>query len=71
MAKIKELRDLDDRDLAIRLEDSKKELFNLRFQLATGRLDNVTRISTIRREIAQVHTLQTERGTDTSAAKEQ
>jgi large subunit ribosomal protein L29 len=70
MAKIQELRDLDDRDLETRLEDAKKELFNLRFQLATGRLDNVTRIQTVRREIAQVHTLQTER-TNRSATKEQ
>jgi len=70
MAKIQELRDLDDGDLENRLEDAKKELFNLRFQLATGRLDNVTRIRTIRREIAQVRTLQTER-TDRSATKEQ
>ena len=71
MTKIKELRELDDKDLALRLDDSTKELFNLRFQLATGRLDNVTRIRTIRREIAQVRTLQTERGIDATAVKEQ
>jgi large subunit ribosomal protein L29 len=71
MAKINELRELDDRDLALRLDDSKKELFNLRFQLATGRLDNVARIRMIRREIAQVRTLQVERGADSSAVKEQ
>jgi large subunit ribosomal protein L29 len=70
MAKIKELRELEDLDLSQRLEDSQKELFNLRFQLATGRLDNVARISTIRREIAQVRTLQTERAT-AGATKEQ
>jgi large subunit ribosomal protein L29 len=71
MAKIKELRELDDNELVQRLEESKRELFNLRFQLATGRLDNVTRISTVRREIAQVRTLQTERSTVGSAVKEQ
>jgi large subunit ribosomal protein L29 len=71
MAKIQELRELDDNDLDQRLEDSKKELFNLRFQLATGRLDNVTRISSVRREIAQVRTLQTERDAIRSATKEQ
>ena len=71
MAKIAELRALDDRDLELRLEESKKELFNLRFQLATGRLDNVTRIRTVRREIAQVRTLQTERTGAVDTAEEQ
>jgi large subunit ribosomal protein L29 len=71
MAKIKELRELDDNDLTQRLADSTKELFNLRFQLATGRLDNIARITAIRREIAQVHTLRTERGIDSDATKEQ
>jgi large subunit ribosomal protein L29 len=61
MAKIAELRALDDQDLETKLEEATKELFNLRFQLATGRLDNVARIATVRREIAQVRTLQTER----------
>jgi large subunit ribosomal protein L29 len=61
MAKIAELRELDDTDLEHRVADAQKELFNLRFQLATGRLDNVARITTVRREIAQVRTLQTER----------
>ena len=55
MTKISELRALEDADLEVRLEESKKELFNLRFQLATGRLDNVTRIQTVRREIAGTH----------------
>ena len=61
MTKTAELRDLSDDELVEHLEESKKELFNLRFQLATGRLDNVTRIQTVRREIARVHTLLGER----------
>ncbi len=71
MAKIKDLRAMEDADLDQHLADSKKELFNLRFQLATGRLDNVTRISTVRREIAQVLTLKGEREVNASATKEQ
>jgi large subunit ribosomal protein L29 len=70
MADIKELRELDDKDLALRLDESQKELFNLRFQLATGRLDNVTRIRTIRREIARVRTLQHERAIPTAVEEQ-
>ena len=69
MAKIAELRELGDQDLDQRLTDAQRELFNLRFQLATGRLDNVARISTVKREIARVRTLQTERAA--AATKEQ
>jgi len=61
MAKATELRELDDADLDQRLVDSRKELFNLRFQLATGRLDNVSRIGVLRKEIARLLTLRTER----------
>ena len=61
MAKATELRDLDEADLGQRLVDSRKELFNLRFQLATGRLDNVSRIGVLRKEIARLLTLRTER----------
>jgi large subunit ribosomal protein L29 len=61
MTRAKELRELENADLVQRLADSRKELFNLRFQLATGRLDNITRIQVVRREIARLLTLQTER----------
>lgn len=61
MTKPAELRELTADELEEHLEGSKKELFNLRFQLATGRLDNVARIETVRREIARVRTLQGER----------
>ena len=61
MTKAAELRELDDDELETQLDEARKELFNLRFQLATGRLDNVTRIRTVRREIARLLTLQRER----------
>jgi large subunit ribosomal protein L29 len=61
MNKADELRELSTEEMVQHLEDSKKELFNLRFQLATGRLDNVSRIPTVRREIARLLTLMGER----------
>jgi len=70
MTKAAELRDLTERELVARIEDSRKELFNLRFQLATGRLDNVTRIPTVRREIARLLTLRTERSAASPVVEE-
>ncbi len=51
-----ELRGLSDVDLAQKLKDFRTELFNLRFQLATGQLDNPQRITAVKRDIARVHT---------------
>ncbi|MGV9827113.1 MULTISPECIES: 50S ribosomal protein L29 [unclassified Gordonia (in: high G+C Gram-positive bacteria)] len=56
-----ELRDLTDADLVDRLKESKEELFNLRFQMATGQLDNNRRLRTVRREIARIYTVMRER----------
>jgi large subunit ribosomal protein L29 len=56
-----ELRDLPEEELQARLESSKEELFNLRFQLATGQLDNPMRIKQVRHEVARLMTLLTER----------
>ena len=61
MTKIAELRELADNDLQTKLDEARKELFNLRFQLATGRLDNIARIAAVRKEIARLLTLQGER----------
>ncbi|HEX2236154.1 MAG TPA: 50S ribosomal protein L29 [Actinomycetota bacterium] len=44
-----------------RLEETKEELFNLRFQNATGQLDNYRRLGILRKEIARIHTLMRER----------
>ncbi len=56
-----ELRDLDDDALVDRLKESKEELFNLRFQMATGQLTNNRRLRAVRREIARVYTVMRER----------
>jgi large subunit ribosomal protein L29 len=57
----KELRELNDTELEHRLGETKEELFNLRFQIATGQLDNVARIPQVRREVARIETLLRER----------
>lgn len=56
MARAKILTDLGDTDLIERLSDAKEELFNLRFQFATGQLDNPARLREVRRDIARVLT---------------
>ena len=65
MAKTKEhvaeLKLLGDAELLERLAESRKELFNLRFQLATGQLDNSARLGEVRREIARLATFLRER----------
>jgi large subunit ribosomal protein L29 len=57
----KELRDLNDEELQKQLQDAKEELFNLRFQLATGQLDNPMKLKDTRRTIAKVETVRRER----------
>jgi large subunit ribosomal protein L29 len=61
MAKLGELRDLDDDELQTRLAEAKQELFNMRFELATGQRDNTARIGDVRRDIARIKTLLRER----------
>ena len=56
-----ELRELTNEELTERLRESKEELFNLRFQMATGQLNNNRRLHTVRREIARVYTVLRER----------
>ncbi|CAJ1508338.1 50S ribosomal protein L29 [[Mycobacterium] burgundiense] len=56
-----ELRELTDDELTERLRESKEELFNLRFQNATGQLNNNRRLRTVRQEIARVYTVLRER----------
>jgi len=56
-----DLRALSDDDLETRLRESKEELFNLRFQVATGQLDNNRRLQQVRRDIARVYTVMRER----------
>ena len=56
MARAKALTDLGDTDLIERLAEAKEELFNLRFQFATGQLDNPARLKQVRRDIARLLT---------------
>lgn len=56
-----ELRELTDEELTERLRESKEELFNLRFQMATGQLNNNRRLRTVRQEIARIYTVLRER----------
>jgi large subunit ribosomal protein L29 len=60
-SKTAELRELNDTELEHRLGEAKEELFNLRFQNATGQLDNVARIPQVRRDVARIETLLRER----------
>jgi large subunit ribosomal protein L29 len=60
-SKAAELRDLNDTELEHRLGEAKEELFNLRFQNATGQLDNIARIPQVKREVARIETLLRER----------
>lgn len=61
MTKAAELAELDDDELQNKLAASRRELLNLRFQLATGQLDNTERIGEVRRDIARSLTILRER----------
>lgn len=61
MARARELREMNDEELARHLAESREELFNLRFQLAMGKQDNSARLGQVRREVARALTLQRER----------
>jgi large subunit ribosomal protein L29 len=57
----RELRDLSDEELVKRLAEGRENLFNLRFQMATGALDATSRLSLAKRDIARILTIQAER----------
>jgi large subunit ribosomal protein L29 len=63
-----ELRELHDDELETRLREAKEELFNLRFQMATGQLDNNRRLRTVRHDIARIYTILHERELGLSVA---
>lgn len=56
-----ELRELGNSELVQRLKESKEELFNLRFQMATGQLENNRRLRVVRKDIARIYTIMRER----------
>jgi large subunit ribosomal protein L29 len=60
-SKAVELRELPDDELYVRIEGAKEELFNLRFQLATGQLDNTARLKELRHDVARLVTVLRER----------
>ena len=60
-AYLEELKSLTVADLQSQLVDAKKELFNLRFQNATNQLDNTARIKEVRKNIARIRTVITEK----------
>ena len=62
--KPRELRDLTDDELERKLADTRQELFNLRFQSATGALENPARLKLAKREIARILTLRHERASN-------
>ena len=63
-----ELRELTDEELTLRVREAKEELFNLRFQMATGQLDNNRRLRTVRHDIARIYTIMRERELGLSVA---
>ena len=65
---VKEIREKSSEELNQSIEALKDELFNLRFQQATGQLENPARIKTVKKEIARIKTVLTERAD--AAAKE-
>jgi large subunit ribosomal protein L29 len=61
MTKAREFRELNDVELEHRLSEAKEELFNLRFQNATGQLDSTARLAQVRKDVARIETLLRER----------
>jgi large subunit ribosomal protein L29 len=60
----KDLRDMNERELVEHLASARKELFGLRFQHATGELENTAGLRTAKRELARAHTVAREREID-------
>ena len=56
-----ELRELEDDELVTKLREAKEELFNLRFQAATGQLESHGRLRTVKKDIARIYTIMRER----------
>ncbi|HLF98988.1 MAG TPA: 50S ribosomal protein L29 [Acidimicrobiia bacterium] len=69
MANAAELRDLDDAELLTRYAEAKEELFNLRFQLATGQLDATSRVGQVKKDIARITTIVREREIEAAEAQ--
>jgi large subunit ribosomal protein L29 len=70
MVKASELAELDIEELESRLTEAKAELFNLRFQLVTGQLDNYARLGQLRRDVARIMTVLRNREIEAAEAAE-
>ena len=68
--KAQEIRDLTTSEIEEQIKSSKEELFNLRFQLATGQLEETARIRTVRKTIARLKTVAREREIEQSKANQ-
>lgn len=68
--KAKEIRDLTTSEIEEQIKSSKEELFNLRFQLAAGQLEETARIRTVRKTIARLKTVAREREIEQSKANQ-
>ena len=66
-----ELRELTAEELVARAREAKAELFNLRFQMATGQLDNNRRLRVVRHDIARIYTVMRERELGLSVAPDE
>ena len=60
--KSQEIRDLTEKERQEKVTDLNQEIFNLRFQLATGKIENPSRLRSLRRDIARIKTIQREAG---------
>jgi large subunit ribosomal protein L29 len=69
MVRASELHDLPVTELEERLRDTKEELFNLRFQNATGQLDNYRRLRELRRDVARLRTVLRQREIEDAAGE--
>ena len=61
-----EIHGLSDADLVVKIKEARAELFNLRFQTATGQLDNTARIKAVKKDIARILTITKERANSVS-----
>ncbi len=66
--KVQEIRELSDKERLEKIQDLEQELFNLKFQLATGKIENPSRLRLIRRTIARIKTVEREKSAASGAA---
>ena len=70
-SKTGELRNMESEELETRLSETRQELFNLRFQLVTGQLDNNARVGQVRRQVARIETILREREIEAAESEEE